>query len=344
MITGTITLKDGTVIEMDDSKLAAGSLKITMSTCSASSFDVGTFNAGNMRIKIYDDEALEHEFDGAEIVLSEIEGENTTALGIYIVDGTQTKRQKNVVSLYATDYSVKFDEPVPSYIRSATYTAPQALSSVCSAAGVQLATSDFSTFPNNSVSFSAASASIQTMRDYVMWAAQVICGNAVINRDGAFEIRPAGYKQSDGEIVVDYICKGDDRISIQFSDVRTYIRYLSAYSGGAPKDYTSDIIVSDEQARAAYFNLLNNPLLDGKSVDDCDSINNAWLNKIDSFAQRQIKAVLYSNSMLKLGDTVRFSEGSIDVRRSIVGVITGIEWKYHGYTTITCAAPQAVKS
>ena len=344
MITGTITLKDGTVIDMDDSRLVSNSLKVTMSTCSASSFDIGTFNSGNMSIKIYDDEALEHEFDGAVIALNLSENEAETPLGIYLVDGTQTKRKKNVVTLYASDYSVKFDEPMIDELRTSTYSAQPALNSVCSAVGVTLATSDFSKFCNTYVTFTPASSSIQTLRDYVMWIAQLICGNAVINRNGELEIRPAGYQQSDGNIVVDYQCTAENRVSIQFSDVRTYIKYLSAYSEGAPKDYTSDLAVTDEQARAACFNMLNNPLMDGVGTEACDTVNNNWLEQIDGFAQRQIKAVLYSKPSLKLGDTVRFSGGSIDVRRSIIGVITGIEWKYHGYTTITCAAPQAAKN
>ena len=72
-LSGTITLKGGEEIEVTDATLVGNSLSGTMSVCSPGSFDVGSFNAASIQLKIYDDEALEHEFDGAEIALSIVE-------------------------------------------------------------------------------------------------------------------------------------------------------------------------------------------------------------------------------------------------------------------------------
>lgn len=347
-ITGTITLKTGDIIEITDSNILASSLKLTMSTCQGLTYDLGSFNAGMLNVGIFDDEALDHEFDGAKIELStveEMEEETvTTSLGIYLVDGSKTQRKKNVVKLTAQDYSTLFDIELITDIKESTYT-PYALAArLCSDVNIKLSNESFSEFPNNSVRFMPSSASVQTARDAIMWVAQLISCNAIIDRQGQLVFRPARYLESNGDIIVDYESDGSDRVSTQFSDVRTFIKYLSAYVGNTPKEYSSDISPSDTQARAASFALPKNPLVETLSEYEQISINEVTLEYLDNFATRAIKAQMFFNPSLKLGDTIRFSGGKIDVRKSIVGTVTGISWKYHGLMTVSCAAPQAVKA
>jgi hypothetical protein len=92
-------------------------------------------------------------------------------------------------------------------------------------------------------------------------------------------------------------------------------------------------------------------LLNGK-VENPDSfnlkagipdINFPVIEYIDTFAPRNIKAQMFFNPSIKLGDTIRFSGGLVDVRRTIIGVVTSISWKYHGIMTINCSAPTATK-
>ena len=347
-ITGTITLKTGDIIEITDSNILVSSLKLTMSTCQGLTYDLGSFNAGMLNVGIFDDEALDHEFDGAKIELSAVEEKEeetvTTSLGIYLVDGSKTQRKKNVVKLTAQDYSTLFDIELSTEIKEGTYT-PYALAArLCSDVGVRLLNEDFTDFPNNLIRFSPSSVSVQTARDAIMWIAQLICCNAIIDRQGQLVFRPARYLESGGDIVVDYESDGSDRVSTQFSDVRTYIKYLSAYVGNAPKEYVSDISPSDTQAREAGLTLPKNPLLETLSEDEQNTINEATLEYLDNFAPRAIKAQMFFNPSIKLGDTIRFSGGRIDVRRSIIGVVTYISPAYNGLMTVYCAAPQAVKA
>ena len=350
-LTGTITLKGGEIIEISDASLVNNSLSGTMSTCSASSFDIGTFNAATLQMKIYDDDALDHEFDGAEISLSILseseEGIVTTPIGIYFVDGSKTKRQKNIVQLYAQDATSKFDVEIGETIKGASYTAHNAIQAACETAGVTLATTSFSEFPNNSVVFTPSSASVQTLRDLVMWCAQLLCTNAVINRNGELEIRRARYVAEGGagsSIIADYESDGSDRVNITFSDVRTYIKYLSAYSGNTPKEYDSGVDPSDAQARQGSLSLLKNPIVENLSTEVQDAVNEAFLEYVDNFAPRNVKAQMFFKPTIELGNTIRFSGGKVDVRRTIIGVVTGISWRYHGLMTVYCSAPQAVKA
>lgn len=348
-LTGLIRLKDGTRIELTEDLLAAAPT-ISMSTCSGTSFDVGTFNAGMLKIALYDDEAKEHEFDGAIIKLTLTGGteEEPTELplGLYHVDGNRIARRKNKVALTAQDSSLMFDIELPETLKSGSYTAFNALTVLCSFAGVALYNADLSEFPNSDVLVAFDSGSIQTARDAVMWIAQLICANAVINRNNQLEMRRARYVSEGGagsEIIANYESNGSDRVSIAFSDVRIFTKYLSSYSAGKPKDYESSIVPSDAQARQGSLSLLSNPLFSGKTESECDAINTAWLDYFDGFAPRNIKAQLFSHPEIKLGDTIRFSGGLVDIRRRIIGVVTSIKWTYRGYTMITCAAPKAVQ-
>lgn len=67
-VEGTAVLKDGTVIELDDSTIVNGSLKITHELCD--DYKVGTFNLGCMRIGFFDNNALGRDFSGAKITLT----------------------------------------------------------------------------------------------------------------------------------------------------------------------------------------------------------------------------------------------------------------------------------
>ncbi len=344
MIGGTITLADSTEIEISDSLLVNNALSISMSTCSESMFDIGTFNAAVLKMSIIDDDVLLHKFDNARIDLSEISGETETALGTYWVDSTKTKRKKNNVMLTATDAAAKFDSNIDDTIRSAEYTALTALTAACTAAGVALYNNDLSDFPNYNVTFSVSSSSVQTYRDLVMWTAQLLCANAIINRSGQLEIRRARYQENEESIVVDKYCTGTDRADIQFSDIRTYIKYLTYYSGNDPMTHTVRIVdPQDEQIRDGMFTLPYNPLLEGKTPDECDSINSDLHMYIGSFLQRQVKAKMFVDTTVQLGSTICFRGGKIDIRRSIIGVVTKITWKYRGLMEVICTAPAAAK-
>lgn len=338
---GYIKLADGTTrIDFDDDDIVNGSVSIAMSTCSASHFLFGTFNAAILKIGIIDDEALDHDFAGGRIVLQLVEGSTTTYLGRYYIDGTKTKRKNKQVMLTAQDGTAAFDTEISDTDKETQFTAMTALQAACLACGVALAVNDLSGFPNYQVTFTPSSKAIQTYRDLVMWVAQLLGANAICNRNGTLDIRHCRYTYNADP---DYISDGSDRSDVQFSDVRTYVRYMTAYSAGQPKTYTSTATITDPQAREATLALPYNPLLDGKSETDCDTINTAILTDIGDFMQRQITAKMFGVVDFALGDLIRFMGGKIDVRRSILGVITGYTWRYRGISTLTCAAPDAVR-
>lgn len=342
-ILGEVQFAVGGTLELTDDNVAANSLSVTMSTCRTNKFNFGTFNAAMLKIGIIDEAALAHDFAGARIEITaaytDEQGQESDALtGIYWVDGTTIKRNKNVVTMTAQDASGAFNRAIPDNVRSTSYIPADLYEAACTACGVTEGTFDPTDFPNSSVTFTLANAAIQTWRDAVMWACQLQCCNAIIDRDGEFILRSAKYESS----TADHDITAAHRADIKFSDTRTYLKYMDAYSGGKLKSYVSTRVISDEQARAGKISLAFNPLLDGKTEAACDTINNNILYFMGNFLQRQIEAKMFDRPDIALGQLMRFRGGKVDVRRSVLGVATHIVWRHHGYTTVTCTAPEAV--
>ncbi len=343
-IKGTVTLTDGSEIELSDSNVVSGSLKIVHELCG--DYRIGTFNLGYMKIGFFDDNALLRDFSGARISLSyEIETEEgweSVPMGIYIADGASVRRKRSTITLAAYDYGILFDCDISSNIREMSDTAENLITAVCERCGVEFGGME-PNLPNTAVLLSPSSQQIQSCRDLIEWCAVLLCGYAVIDREGKLRIISARYYTSAAEelqIVVDKKLTSFERNNIYVTDTRAWIAAISAYSGEKRKIYKSTITQNDEQAARAVYTLEKNPLLAEKTEDECDSINKDWLTFVDSFKQRGITAEIYGDPALDAGDVLRCSEGDIDQRRSIVGLVTRQEWRYRGYHSIICAAPQ----
>lgn len=341
---GRILLTDNTEIEITDSIVVANSVSIQMSTCREKSFDFGTFNAAVLSMGVVDENALGHDFGNAVVQLevTELDGEGdevTTLLGQYYVDPKSIERKRNTVKFKAYDAAMKFDVEIPSNVRNTSYTALTLIQAACTACGVNFeSTIGIPTgSPNTAVTFNLSSAAVQTWRDAVMWACQLICANAIINRNDMLEIRTAWYEYNDPQA---FTCTASDRADIEFSDSRTFLRYLNSYSGKDVKRYTS-VLTTPSGALDAEMSLKKNPLLKDKSAADCDTINQALLSV--PIVQRQIKAKMFDNATISLGDIGQYSGGKVDVRNSIRGKTTGITWRYRGYTTVISTAPEIVR-
>lgn len=349
MISGYIKLADSgeTTITVTDENIVANSLSITMSTC-GSEFMIGTFNAAILKISVIDDDAVNHDFSNAKITLQEIKGGTTTYLGSYWVDGSKTKRVKNAVNLTAQDASAAFDKELDSSIRGASDNVLNMTGRICSAVGIVWDSTVIPTI-NLGTMVQASSQSIQTYRDYVIWICQILGANAVIDRNGRFTFRKTLYPtDSEGHIIPDRIITADERADIEFSDERVFIKYLSSYSAGKAKEYVSSAVSHYNEGRAGRLRLLYNPLTEKMAEEQCDEINTNILNYLTNTSthialyQQRIKAKLFSASDIWLGETIRFTGGKIDTSNTrITSMVTQIVWRYNGFTTVTCTAPEA---
>lgn len=343
-IAGTIVLADGTVLALSDKNVVKNSLRISHELCG--DYRIGTFHIGCLRISVFDDNALLHDFSGAEIApvyqIRTESGWESVPMGIYLADGNSIGRKRNTVSFTAYDYGCLFDRAIPEERRSLMGNARALIEAACEDCGVVLGGIPAG-LPNECVAARAGDAQIETYRDLIAWCADLLCGYAVIDREGKLRIRSAKYGVSgtdSTEIQIDKYLSAEERDSISVTDTRAYIRTVYGYREGVLKAYVSEIDQPDEQAAPAGYTFAENPLLTKMlTPEEQDRVNADRLAFMDGFKQRGIRAEIYGDPALDAGDVLRCSEGDIDQRRSIVGLVTKQEWRYRNFHTVICAAP-----
>lgn len=347
-VEGTIALVDGTSIAVSDSNIVRNKLSITRKIC-GSEFKVGTFNAAELMIAIKDEQAYQHVYNNARIRLNYsirtavaedgAETWETVPLGFYRVDGQQTTRLKDTVTLRAFDSTSNFDiDFVPV---STTTTLWGLLQQACGrAGGIQIAITqdEFLQFPNASIVPDITSKQIQSCRDVVMWVAQTTGCYAYIDRHNRLMLKRYYYSGGGmAEANGDRIIQASERTSIEFSDTRTYLSYLNSYCNGESKLYYKEH--SYETSDKDYFsagsvNLPSNPLVQSLPAEEQDAVNNAYLDNI-SYPTRYIKMTGWVDPAVDLLDPLGFTGGNIDLA-GLISVATEIKWKYRATGTITC--------
>ena len=352
-IAGSITLAGGGTISINDSVLVKDTLKITRELCSGK-FRIGTFCLSKLKFSFFLADALGLDLAGAYCDLSYgiLVGEDVyenVPLGRFYIDPVLSTRRKDIVSIVAFDAGVMFDREPSAALRATNAAPPALIAAVCAECGVptDIAAGSLTGLPNSTLSVNAEDRQIQSCRDIVMWCASLMCGYAVIGRDGKLCVIPAKYDVEPLDpavIVVDRNIREDERDSINATDTRAYIKYLTAYAGSDVVNYTSAYVAQDEQASAASYTLDKNPLLAGLTAQQCGQANEDWLAYIDSFKQRGVEARIFGDPAIDTGDTIMFRGGDVDQRAGIAGIVTGIEWRYRGYTDITCLAAQCCGS
>ena len=347
-LTGTIVLSSGSTITIDDSVLVRDSVKLTRELCSGK-YRIGTFDLACLRFGFFIDNALGLDLTGAYVTLAYgllAEGDfETVPLGKFLIDPVLSVRRKNILSIVAYDEGVKFDVPLPDSLREMTGTPDELIAAACTHCGVStdITAASIADLPNSGMTVGADEKQIQTCRDLVMWCAALMCSYAAVDRSSKLTLIPAKYSVQPDDmsvIILDRTIRADERRSITVTDTRAYIKYLTAYSGDEVRSYTSAYTSDDEQASPAAYVLEKNPLLAGKSASVCDTANAEWLEYIDAFKQRGVEAEIFGDPSIDPGDTIAFRGGDVDQRTGIIGVVTGIEWRYRGCMDIECLAAE----
>ena len=343
-ITGWIRLKDGTVVEINDSIIIQGSLKTTREVF-GSSFDIGTANCSKMTLKIKDDRAYDREFGGALIKLKyglviavAQDGTRTweeIPLTPYYVDGSRTTRKRSIMSLTAYDTISRLQVDVPDEIP--TDSLYMALQYACNRAGMGVAISEeeFNKLPNHDIKPDFSSESIQSCRDVVMWIAQAVNCCAYTDYRGLLMLKQYKFTVEG----IDRVINANERSSIEYSDTRTYLTHLQAYCGGDVKLYSNYINWTGgntEHIKEGVFNLPNNPIIKSLTAEQQDTFNKNYLDSdTRGGPTRTIKITGAIDPAIEPLDVLSFSGGDIDLG-NIRSVATRIRWVYHGKGTLYC--------
>ena len=343
-ITGGIRLKDGTIIPVDDSIIVQKSLTVTRKVSSSSKFDIGTVNSAEMRIKIRDPKAYDHDFGGAVISLkygivtaAADDGSETwedVPLPPFYVDGGEAARKQNMVSLIAHDTLSRLAVDKGSPPTTSLYAALTYFCNRCNV-GVAISESDFNALPNADITPDFSAESIQSCWDGVMWIAQTVNCCAFADYRGLVQLKQYKYEGGDN---YDRLITGKERTNIEYSDTRTYLAYLQSYEGENVKLYSRVKTWTGTDAphiKEGALNLPKNPVVQSLSAEQQAAINQSYLNN-RSYPTRYVKASGVPDPAIEPLDVLAFSGGTIDIGQ-IISVATQVTWKYRNGGTIYCA-------
>ena len=348
---GAVRLKDGTMIQLDDSNIDSGTLQIINKLNRRGDFRPGGVYSGELSVGLRGFAGKTSDLDGAVIKLAfriyHDSSMNTAAsesvpLGRYYVDGSTIKRRNDVVKFSADDALVLFD--IPSTSREGTLF--ELVDYACTAAGVTfgMSQSEFEALPNGAMSASIDVTRVQTEHDLLMYVGMLTASFARIRRqDGALEFRPLTCnKNSGGVITPEREIKGDIRFSTEFSDDTTRIAQIITRKKG-------NIVSSSLSATAggseklAVLELDDNPLTAALTDAELVEALNNELRQLFECLNRVYDVSFTGDPALDVGDYVRLRGGAIDTERGYAtGMITSQTWRYRGQHSIKCSMPSSL--
>ena len=357
---GTITLTDGTEITFDYANITEQTGQITLKCSDQSEIGIGNAYAAQFSVQFkglgVDRYRL---FDGiidlyskilfypyietwgniSEYTWGEVSSltwgtlnsgaiEYEFPMGQYIIK--ESMRTANDIKVTAYDFMILFDVDLPSQINSIAKLPYDWIALACSNCGVDfgLPRADALRMPNGNrmLKFSNANADVKTWRDVVAQAAEVMDGNAMMERDGNLTVRRYS------NIAVDAITPGF-RYSSDFSDFKSYYTgiYLSYREGGIA-DYQSN--TTEQLDTGLAYDLGYNALL---QISDTNARHRAMKEIINAHAGLNyvpFKVTMPFNPAYDLMDSLQFygNQASEDD----TAPITAITFRIGGKMDISC--------
>lgn len=346
-ISGTITMTDGTTLEISDRNIREGSLSINSKINSSGEFRAGGVCADELSLSLlnYGDGA--RSLDGAEAVLEfrlyadgGFTEYDTVPLGIFVVDGSTIKRQADTVSFKAYDRLVLFDRST----WEMTNTLYNLISAACGSCGVPFGMSqaEFEALPNGGLTVPVDTSRVQTQRDLLMYAGVLTNSFAKINRAGELVFIQLTCTQDDhGMVVPVRELQGNIRFSTEFSDSTARVTAFIMNRNGA-RLYSRNRI-SSPGSDCLTLEWAENPLLSGMKDSEVRNVLTTAVSAIYHCINRAYKAEFSGDPALDIGDYVRLRGGQIDTKRGYgTGMITSQTWRYRGKHTIQCSMPTTV--
>ena len=174
-----ITLKDGTVLHIDDSKLWQNGMKIEDSVSNMDSFDISSVIIGQLTLTLNNISEEYSDYDFTDCVASNVK------VGITLSDGTieslsygkfylnEAKYNGSIITLTFYDGIYKFDQPYSKSNLSYPATLRQIVQDACSVCGVTLGTVTFD--QDDFVVQERPDDSSITFRQVLQWVGQIAC-------------------------------------------------------------------------------------------------------------------------------------------------------------------------
>lgn len=184
-----ITLKDGTVLSLDNSNIL--DIKIDDASTPNNNFTIGSAIINQLTLQINNlyDEFSDYDFTDAiirpSVGLQLSETIETVHKGVFIAD--DPKAAGSVINITALDYMSKFDRPFSEVTQSFPCSARDLLITVCTHCGVSLATSTF--YNQDYIIETRPDDDAISCREIISWIAQISVTFAKINNQGSLVLK-----------------------------------------------------------------------------------------------------------------------------------------------------------
>ena len=174
-----ITLKNGTVLEIDNSDLWQNGMKLDTATSSPNSFDLGAIITGQLTLTLNNIDEKFSDYDFTDCTATNVK------VGLKLPDGTteslsygkfylnEAKYNGSIITLTFYDSIYKFDQPYSKSSLSYPATLRQIVQDACSVCGVTLGTVTFD--QDDFVVQERPDDSSTTFRQVLQWVGQIAC-------------------------------------------------------------------------------------------------------------------------------------------------------------------------
>lgn len=174
-----ITLKNGTVLEIDNSDLWQNGMKLDTATSSSNSFDLGAIITGQLTLTLNNIDEKFSDYDFTDCTATNVK------VGLKLTDGTteslsygkfylnEAKYNGSIITLTFYDSIYKFDRPYSKSSLSYPATLRQIVQDACSVCGVTLGTVTFD--QDDFVVQERPDDSSITFRQVLQWVGQIAC-------------------------------------------------------------------------------------------------------------------------------------------------------------------------
>lgn len=321
-ISGQITLNNGTQISVSNQNIVSGSLIYTAQI--GDGFGVGGATAAQLEMGLITDIENPYSLEGARVTVTygiatgaastEDEWE-WVPLGIFYVKDIE--RCSGYVRLTALDSFVQMDVDIGDAITSGTL--DMIIRSLCSKAGISSNLGNYYEFPNCETEFSLpADSEVETLRDCLMWACQLLGCFGRINREGIFELV---HLHSDS---VRTILPGERSGTTTVND--TFSKTTKVTMSIDNTDYAAG-------TSGQTLELDENPFLKGVGTDAIQSVLDAILAEVKQAGFTPMSCTLFGDPALMPGDYITLtSTAALD--GDPVSLITSMTWTFRGTQSI----------
>lgn len=313
-----ITLKNGNVINLDDSKIIKGSLFVNNQCLNGNEFHFGCTYAGECGFSFKDDINRYALYDSiVEITyyrVLEDDTEEVIPMGVYLID--EAEKTYTITNVKALDRMTLLDVSFKDQTIGTVWDLLKYLSTTC---GFELAQTqqEIEALPNGTEMFSFYPDRIDTLRDCLGYLSAVTGTFAIFDRHGKLKL-------CEFQTTENWTISNDFRIKSKFNDTESYykgvkVRFL------ANQNFYPYSHIESELNDGLILDMGDIPIVQG-TPETKDQILTNIFNSLMKINYRPCEVDYFGNPAIDLGDNIKFSEGN--------SIVTNYNWNYRGKHTL----------